>query len=218
VRKHTRVLQHIRFADYWSSANGNFSEVKGYTREIARDAGLELDANEAFQWLGTGGFVEMDMNRGGLGTVSLLALHQITRRFSERPATVAVDGTNWYQLRLEGSTESTVAFYHEGKVQSFVSLRREGKVLPIIGMFKVIRQALEESPDFEALLAYAERRHRAVGIPFDFGARLSLLEALEGMIRDGWIEAHRSGWGQGANFAIPDDTPAIAANRDPRRD
>ena len=49
---------HIRFADYWYSANEHFTELKEYCTEIAKDSGLTLDADAAFQWLGTGGFAD----------------------------------------------------------------------------------------------------------------------------------------------------------------
>lgn len=217
-RNRRRVLQHIRFADYWYSANANFTDLKEYTREIARDAGLDLDANDAFQWLGTGGFVEVDMNRGGLGTVSLLALHQITRRFSEKRAKVEIDQTNHYVLHEDGAEETTFAQYADGGVQATAALARDGKWLPLYGMFRHIRDGLRESPEFDRLLAFVQKRYADAGVPFGFPARLSLFEALEAMTRDGWVEARRAGWGPAVDFNIPDDTPAIMANRDALRE
>ena len=52
-----RVSQHIQLEIFGYTANGCFSDLKEMTREIAREAGLELDASSAFQWLGTGGFL-----------------------------------------------------------------------------------------------------------------------------------------------------------------
>ena len=63
-RNRRRVLQHIRFADYWYSANANFTDLKEYTREIARDAGLELDADHG------GVPVEVDVLEGGVAEIS----------------------------------------------------------------------------------------------------------------------------------------------------
>ncbi len=63
----TRIRQHIRFADFWYSANGVFTDLQAYTREIARDAGLDLTPEQAFQWLGTGGFTHDSVGQVALG-------------------------------------------------------------------------------------------------------------------------------------------------------
>lgn len=52
-----RVRQHIQFADFWYTANGIFTDCKEFTRTIAAEVGLEFDAENAFQWLGSGGFM-----------------------------------------------------------------------------------------------------------------------------------------------------------------
>ena len=62
-----RILQHIRFADFWYAGNGCFTDLKEFTTEIAKDAGLNLSANDAFQWLGTGGFVSEQTATGIAG-------------------------------------------------------------------------------------------------------------------------------------------------------
>jgi len=51
-----QIRHHIQFADYWYSANGRFTDLKEYCSNIAKSAGLSLDADEAFRWLATGGF------------------------------------------------------------------------------------------------------------------------------------------------------------------
>lgn len=216
-RNRRRVLQHIRFADYWYTANANFTDLKEYTREIARDAGLELDANQAFQWLGTGGFVELDMNRGGVGTVSIIALHQITRRFSQKRADVEVNRATAFVPHLVGARETTLANYENGRVRTLAALERDGKIIPLYGMFRHITDAVKQSSDFERLVAFVQKRYADAGVPFGFDARANLFDCLEAMARDGWIEPQKSGWAPGVDFSIPDDTPAIMPNRDPQR-
>ncbi len=51
-----RIKQHIRFADYWYAANGQFSDLQKHCRDIAKDAGLKLTPEQAFRWLSQGGF------------------------------------------------------------------------------------------------------------------------------------------------------------------
>lgn len=214
-RNRRRLLQHIRFADYWYSANAHFSELKEYTREIARDAGLELDANRAFQWLGTGGFVEEDMGTGGFGTVALIALHQITQRFSENPARAEIDGSNMYVLRLRGATEVQVASYSNGRVHALPALEREGKILPLYGMFGHVVEALRENSQADKVMKFLFKRLHDVGSGFSDAAEIHIFGCLEAMARDGWISCKRSDRLPPAEFEIPMDTPAIKKNKDP---
>ncbi|MFX6819329.1 hypothetical protein ABTH35_20400, partial [Acinetobacter baumannii] len=73
---------HIRFADYWYSANGQFTDLQEYCREIAAHAGLTLDAESAFRWLGTGGFTDEVSGVAFTGTYRVSAIKQFTGRFS----------------------------------------------------------------------------------------------------------------------------------------
>ncbi|HWD38707.1 MAG TPA: NAD(P)/FAD-dependent oxidoreductase, partial [Fimbriimonas sp.] len=111
-----RVRQHIRFADYWYSANSHFSDLKQYTAEIARDAGLELSADQAFQWLGTGGFIEEDMGVAGISLIRLDQLHQISNRLSQAPAKSPLDGNNLFMPRVKNAEEFKLARFENGRV------------------------------------------------------------------------------------------------------
>lgn len=215
-RNRRRVLQHIRFADYWYSANAVFTDLKEYTREIARDAGLELDADKAFQWLGTGGFIEEDMGTGGLGTVAFAALHQITSRFSEKRAPLRLDGSNTYLLKLRGSTEIRTAIYTKGRVQALPARERDGKLLPLHGLFGFIVEAISRHAQIDQIMAYLEQRLQGSGLGFGRAAKLHILGCLEAMARDGWISCKRAENLPTTEFSIPDDTSAIARNRDAR--
>lgn len=215
-RNRRRLLQHIRFADYWYTANENFGALKEYTREIAKDAGLELDAEKAFQWLGTGGFVEEDMGIGGLGTVSLVNLHQIARRFSERPSRVALDGANVFLLRLRGAEEIANAWYGQGGVRRSPALRRDGKVLPLTGLFGLIVSGLRQSPRIDHFLRFVRNHLAEAGIPYDDAVEHGLFNCLEAMARDGWIQCRRTDALPPVRYEIGDESPTIAANRDPK--
>lgn len=209
-----RVLQHIRFADYWYTANENFSELKEYTREIARDAGLELDADRAFQWLGTGGFIEEDMGIGGIGSVGLAGLHQISRRFSQKSAPVAIHGYNMFMLRIKGAESVHLASYEEGRVKALPALHRDGKFLPMHGIFGMIVAALQQSPQADQLAGSIRQGFAQYGIPFDASAENVVFNCLEAMARDGWIACRRSDRLDAIDYQIPDETPTISRNKD----
>jgi len=213
-RNRRRVLQHIRFADYWYSANENFTDLKEFTREIAKDAGLELDADRAFQWLGTGGFIDEDMGTGGFGTVGIVTLHQIARRLSEAPSHVELQGSNTYLLRLRGATEIRTAIYSKGRVQGLPALIRDGKLLPLHGLFGLVVEAISKNAHYDQMVAYLDQRLKGSGMAYGSASRLHIVGCLEAMVRDGWISAKRSDQFPPKDFSIPDDTPAVARNRD----
>ncbi len=57
-----RIRQHIRFAEYWYSANGLFSSVVENCAAIAENSGLKLTPQEAFRWLSHGGIDDVLAN------------------------------------------------------------------------------------------------------------------------------------------------------------
>src|SRR5262249_5849654 len=73
-----RIRQHIRFADYWYGANAQFSDLVAFCSEIAKDSGLDLEPDQAFQWLGTGGFANDDIGQASVGAYNLSAVKKIT--------------------------------------------------------------------------------------------------------------------------------------------
>ncbi|MCA9298448.1 MAG: tryptophan 7-halogenase, partial [Phycisphaerales bacterium] len=62
-----RMMQHIRFADFWYAGNGQFTDLESLTQAIANDAGIKLEPKDAFRWLSNGGFLEDIPGRAGLG-------------------------------------------------------------------------------------------------------------------------------------------------------
>ncbi len=214
-RNRRRVLQHIRFADYWYTANAHFTDLKEYTREIARDAGLELDAEKAFQWLGTGGFIEEDIGVGGFGTVSFTALHQIANRLSRQPSKSAIDGFNGFVLNVHGAEKIQVAHYEAGRVLPIPAYRRNGKLLPLSNMVGWLVKGLEYSPKATQALAFLAHQFGAMGIPYNRALHEGAVQTLEAMVRDGWVEPKKYASGEPLSAAAPFESSFIQANHDP---
>lgn len=187
-RNRRRILQHIRFADYWYTANGHFGELKEFTREIAKDAGLELDANAAFRWLGTGGFVEEDLGLGGIAGFSLDCVHFISNRLSEEAPVSPIDGYNGFMLRLKDAEQVEFAVYDNGRVINVPAFRRDGKILPLIGMFGWIVAGLRHAPGVEMAFRYIHSKFQEIGEPYDGYTHSRLVQTLEAMARDGWVK------------------------------
>ncbi len=202
-RNKRRVMQHIRFADYWYAGNQHFSDLKDYTSEIAKDAGLDLDGEKAFQWLGTGGFVEEDLGIGGFGTVSIGALHQIAARMSGDPGTIAFGGFNGFVLNFEGAKKVQLPHYEAGKVLPIPAYTRNGKVLPLSGLFGYLIKGLERSPRIFEALSAMEKDLRSAGIQYDRSIHEGMTQCLEALVRDGWVECRTYKTGD----VLPNDLP-----------
>jgi len=213
-RNEQRIRQHIRFADYWYSANHHFSELKDYTSEIAKDAGLDLSADQAFQWLGTGGFIEEDMGVAGTSLIRLDQLHQISNKLSQNPATSAIHGFNFFVLRIKDVEQIKIARFESGGVRAMLALRKNGKVLPIDGLFGWMMQALKQSTQLDQIMAYLGREMTAAGYKLDVKLKARLTECLDAMVRDGWVAAKLSSNYPPVHHEVPLETTAIRTHRD----
>jgi flavin-dependent dehydrogenase len=212
-----KIYQHIRFADYWYSANAHFSDLKQYTSEIARDAGLELSAEAAFQWLGTGGFVETDMTVGGIALFSLGGIQLIAKRLSATPAETLIDGKSVFMLNLRDTEMVENAYYEQGRVYRIPGYRRNGKTLPMVGIFAWIVEGLKHSPQLDQAAAYIQREMAKSGQAYNANFHSQMIETLEAMARDGWVKPKSY---DGATPVMADfsaDNAFIRSNTDPVR-
>ena len=177
-----RIRQHIRFADYWYSANGQFTDLKAFTAEIARDAGLDLDPDAAFQWLGTGGFANDALQSVSIGAYSLSAVKRITRLLSGGEATYALAGVNELRLDLTGAAKTPYAVMEEGRVLREWAYVRDGKRLPLVGAFRAAVAAVQQEREVPKILRLLRARTGD-----DEGALAEAITALEAMLTEGWV-------------------------------
>ncbi len=187
-----RIWQHIRFADYWYTANGQFTELKEFTREIARDAGLDLTADQAFQWLGTGGFINEEVTLTGLGSFDLRAVKLLVERFSDEGLEWAINSNNCFKLDLDGATEGAFPRYLEGRVEPVRCYFRDGKKLPMAGAYQAVFRCLKWAFDPDSLIKNLEAI-RSISFPWTepYPFRVLALQVLEAMIAEGWVVASR---------------------------
>ena len=184
-----RIAQHIRFADYWYSANGQFSDLQEYCSQIARDAGLELDPQKAFQWLGTGGFANEDIGTVGIGITDVRSLKNLTAHFGQGDAQWHVAENNVFELDLEGATRVWLPRYEGGRVERVRTYVREGKRLPQTTGYQAVITVLKAAPDLAHVLhnleVYRVREHPET--PPEAWKRL-FFQFLETMLSDGWVK------------------------------
>jgi flavin-dependent dehydrogenase len=186
-RKNT--WNHIRFAEYWYSVNSHFTDLKEYCTEIAKDSGLSLSPDEAFQWLGTGGFADEVAGLAFSATFEVKSIKGFLSRFGGEPATWSVRSKNVFHLKAEGAAEETQANYLMGRIYPVPTLKRGSNTLPLVGTYRYVYNALKRDSEIQPLaerfLYEAGRDGRA---PSEDVA-MKCMETLEALVSEGWVEA-----------------------------
>lgn len=213
-----RIRQHIRFADFWYTTNGHFSELKEFCSQIAKDAGLELDADRAFQWLGTGGFASDTVyGNAGVGTLSIESLKQVLQRMSGTRARWRINGCNVFKLHLEGATEGTGAGLFDGRIYQEPCYWRDGNMLPHAGLFGILVDALRQRSDLEGLVEELKAHfEKNPWLPVMRDNLRYTFHVLETMVVNGWVKASYNPLKPPLKFDTPDESDCIHVNRDNR--
>lgn len=182
-----RVKQHIQFADFWYTANGCFTDCKDYTSVIAKEAGMTLNAHDAFQWFGSGGFVHENLGAGFSGC-EFDTMKDTIEVMTQTQADLECQKYNHFTLNLEGAEIDEFAHYENGKIYPVKRWRRGAETLPQSGMYWVIVQLLQHRSDLPFVFgqmarAVMEKGHRnTLEGALTFG-----LGYLESMVRGGWV-------------------------------
>lgn len=188
-----RVLQYIRFADFWYCANGQFTDLEDFTAKIAKDAGLKMTPQAAFRWLSLGGFNHEDRFLPGLGGLDLLSVKEITKLFTNnQDVGWEINKFNVFKVNLVGARKGTVGVMHEGKIHRVPAYIRGGQTLPLTGMYKRVIDILEKYDD--AVDIHREFRNATVSggqdgasLPVQALAPGQLFSTLEVMLLDHWV-------------------------------
>ncbi len=211
----SRIRQHIRFADFWYSANGIFTDLQDYTREIARDAGLDLDPQKAFQWLGTGGFTHDVLGQVGIGGLDLAGTRQVAQRFVGGSAQWQVSRFNRFRLQLDQAEQHQVPAYENGRIVPVKTLVRGPYRLPLCGLYAVVVAALEQGEDLLGdILPVFQQHAKTSGSTMPHLALHHLLQALELMLNQGWVTGEHDPKRPGIDLSTPDEGNIIHTNRE----
>lgn len=210
-----KIRSHIMFADYWYSANAQFTDLIDYTSEIAKQAGHDLSPDAAFRWLASGGFANEDPSLPMAGGCALPAVKGISERLSQKRATWTYEKNNVFELDLAGAKEDTFPVLFEGKVLAKPCYKRGNKILPMYGVFDVVIETLRKEvfigPITDSLHARFTRQGNASAA--DVGVHISLA-TLEAMVADGWVKCGVDDNEDFIDFDIPEETPEIHTNQD----
>ena len=182
-RQVNRIMQHIRFANFWYAGNGHFSDLVEYTGEIAKEAGFNMDAKSAWQWLGTGGFVSLETAGAGLAGHTIEQIKNIQSMLFNEESEWAITKYNVFDLNIEGVVPDKAPVYDAGRVRLGRILRKGKMELPVSGGFRTMLEILQKETELSGII----KRLREVVSTMGPIVALSALEALEVMLKDGWI-------------------------------
>ena len=188
-RQRERIMTHIRFADYWYTANSQFKELKEFTSELAKNVGLDLSPDKAWAWLAQGGFISQE-SRLGIGGYSIDFLMESSQYLSDLDAKSPFETYNVLRLNLEGATKKELAIYKDGTVTKREAYVRGDHKLPVGGAVSMIMLALQHAhrlQDINAILRMGAQRNASN--PGFLQHMAWVPEVMEAMIHDGWITA-----------------------------
>ncbi len=208
VTQQKRIRQHIRFADYWYTANAHFSELKEFVTEIAKDAGLELTPNEAFQWLGTGGFINDDWRVARVATFALGATKQLTQFFGEGDSTWEISKFSRFRANLAGAEVESVPAFHMGQILLKQSLRRGEEVLPLVGVYQKLADFLQLERTAQEVQTFL-----SITCPSPV-AYTNGIEVFEAMLVAGWVTGRCEAGIPGFEIRTPDQSEVLHLNND----
>jgi flavin-dependent dehydrogenase len=184
------IRDHIRFADYWYSVNAKFTDLKEYCREICKDAGLNLNADEAFRWLGNGGFTG---DAGGYESPSaasfrLSTVKTMVEKFGGEAPEWQLQKYKKIRLNLEGAIRETAATYNRGHIEVQQVYRRGQARLFLHGFYKRAYVVLLQEENTDAVVEKIYRYFRPRMNVSDPLLLTFAVEVLEAMFVSGWIE------------------------------
>jgi uncharacterized protein YjhX (UPF0386 family) len=186
-----RILHHIRFAEFWYSANGQFSDLKDHCQTIARENGLRLSPQEAWQWISQGGFAS-DIPGKALvaGFFDIASAMRCTEIFTDGQIVWQCNDKNHFVLQLEGAERTKIPVYADGRIEAIECYVRDGYRLPETGIFALAIAALKHSSDIQDIIGIVLKTLRGQLPEHEqhFGINF-VLQALEAMVSEKWVVA-----------------------------
>ncbi|RYG96510.1 MAG: NAD(P)/FAD-dependent oxidoreductase [Alphaproteobacteria bacterium] len=183
------IMQHIRFADFWYTQNGLFSELKNFTRQIAGEVGLNMTSDEAWRWFGTGGFIDHDRVAADVAGFALHAAKNIASSFLGEEVEYRISGRTHFKLNLEEASRSWGADVANGRIRRHRCYTREGQSLPMVGIWAWFARMLGQERTAQEIMDAANIHREFGGMSREEQIRFprEMVEALETLVLDGWV-------------------------------
>jgi len=198
-RNRQNIEQHIRFAQYWYSANGCFSDLQEHCQSIAKEAGLKLSPKGAWRWLSQGGFTTEQLGVPTFGSFDVSTTRQLIGLFCDADSSKTeylVSGYNEFTLNLSGATKSHIGRLHNGRIELIDCWERGGRTLPLTGYYDMVIKALEQTSDIEQIIKILQAMVHSQYPGADeqvINLRMSFcMQALDVMIEQHWVRRKRN--------------------------
>jgi flavin-dependent dehydrogenase len=184
------INNHIRFAIYWYAANGIQSDLEEHCRTLAADAGLRLNAKDAFRWISQGAFSTELLGNPSIGFFDITSIHDLANRFAERGRTHSwlVHGHSVFQLNVHNATQGFVGDLKDGRIIQVPCLFKGKNKLPLYEFFGLAVDVLRQTSDAQTFMDLA-RNAASMIFPAEHVsfAMTRIVEALEAMALEGWV-------------------------------
>jgi len=189
LRQSQRINTHIRFGDYWYTANAQLKDLKEFTSGLARSSGLELTPDKAWDWISRGGFIDEEL-RIGIGGFGLASIKESHYYLTDIAFDSILEKCNVFRLNLSGASTKERASYINGRVGKTKCYQRDGKVLPIRGVFELLVGILEHESKLRNIVDVINYCAQQNTNNPDFMRNVlpQITQGLEAMVRDGWVE------------------------------
>jgi len=205
-----RIRQHMRFAEFWYSSNGLFTDLQDHCQEIARESGLSMNPQQAWAWLAQGGFTHDIVGQVGVAGFDLSSMNQVTQRFLDQDIPWQTQGKNVFRLNLEGAVKQAIPDYNQGKIDAIECYERNGKRLPLTGLTLLLVSVLQQRKDISSilqLLMQTLQQQNLVG-EREFIVK-HIFQILEVLTNEGWVTAECDPQLPKLGIATPREGPII---------
>ncbi len=174
------IEQHIRFAEYWYAANGNFTDLQEHCQKIAKESGLKLNPSQAWRWLAQGGFTNQSIDSVGFGAFDVGSSKKLVEIFTGKAAKFEIAKYNEFKLNLANAEEITEGNLRNGRIVPIKCWKRGETILPYVGLWKRMIDLLNKERDLKAIVETLQTDPQGAGI-------FQYLQTLEAMVTDGWV-------------------------------
>ena len=188
-RNRKNISQHIRFAKYWYASNGQFTDLQDHCKQIARDAGLRLTAQQAWRWLSQGGFTTESPDATTLGSFDLASAKQILERFDARGRTVPmkIHGKNTFTLNLKNANKIKIGVLRDGRIHQIDAYQRGDTQLPLTGNYGTVFSILQKTTNGREIFSAFNQHAAAAGPASADSVLAALAQSLEALVEDYWV-------------------------------
>ena len=154
------IRQHIQFAKFWYAANSCFTELKEHCASIAREAGLNLDPEDAWQLARHGWDLPPNPKSWPwparlirLATKKLIELFDPEKR---KPSWL-IDGYNLFKLDLRGAKTGRIGVLAQGRIHAMPCYVRNGRRLPVAGIYADMIGILRETSNLATIIQLIDK-------------------------------------------------------------